>query len=161
MAIPQQLSQQNQQAQNQAQQHFQEIQKLYPSLAEPHRGAMIYAVNTAQKPKNDERICAVAGKVAVLTVNFKDKIEGDDVVLRGSVGPLKWDANYAADPHSVQNHFERTFTFPIPAAQNGDKLEFKLFNTKANAWSNNPGNWMVNLGEFGHHVVLGPMTVGF
>ncbi len=156
-----QVQTQSNQAQQQASHHFQEIEKIYPNLQEPHRGAMANAVKTAHHPHTDARLCAVAGKVAVLTVNFKDKIDGDDVVLRGNVGPLRWDANYAADSHSVQNPHERTFTFHIPPSQNGDTMEFKLFNTKANAWSNNTGNWPVNLGDFGHHVVLGPMTVGF
>ena len=131
---------------------FQGLNELFPVLPKPHSGAIGYAIAVANNPGIDAIVCKSAGKVVHITAGFFARIE-QEVCIRGNHSPLSWNTDKASDVQDSPNSHERTFTFPIPAEQGDDKIEFKLIiHQEGRVLWQKGNNCCIDLSQYGHIV---------
>lgn len=98
------------------------LQKLFPALPEPHKGAVIYASLVLNDPSFDTKFCEQVGKVVHITAKFSQKIDRE-IALRGEKGPLDWHINISPDK---SDHQQKTFLFHVLPNQMNETLVFKF-----------------------------------
>jgi len=151
--------------QQQAANHFSEIQKLFPQMPEPHRGVITHALNVCSNPAIDAECCKAAGKVVHIIVKMATRVE-QPVFLRGGLNTiLSWDSNRAAIPQgTTPDFYSREFVFHVPPAQMNEKFEIKFFSPLG---SSLPDRWSlgnnipVDLSTYGHIAVIEVTNVTF
>lgn len=124
-------------------------------LAEPLKGASLYAAMVAQDPKIDAKICSLVGKIVhvIASVPYGTQCP---ITIRGDKSPLDWYKDLPADEPLYGNApDDRTFTFHIPTSQMNEQIQFKLcmvVHPYDVRWSNNNNNsnWTVDLKSYGH-----------
>lgn len=136
---------------------FQQLETLYPNLAEPHKSNFSYAQMIAHDPSLDPIFCQAAGKTVHIIIKFSEKMD-HPVAIRGEKGPLNWNTNRAANPQMQANFYQREFTMQVPKEQMNDTLLFKCVvpgrtPQEAMRWQTGD-NCKVELKQFGHIAVV-------
>lgn len=137
---------------------FQDIENLN-KLNDPAKSTTEYAAHLVKNPEVDQDVCNAAGKVAFVTVRFKEKLD-HAVTIRGTgTSALDWNKDFAASKHEPTNFHERVFVINVPVNQMNNTLSFKFLTYTAEnkaRWSNGPNahnpnmNFTMNMSQFGH-----------
>jgi len=134
-----------------------QLKEASSQFPEPVRGTLNYAGDVSHDPGIDRFVCEQAGKVVRVFVRTEKPVD-QPLTLRGNLGPLTWNTDFADDKRSANETHLRTFTFQVPKEQIDDELQFKVL--KGSQWSVGE-NWARNMKSFGHLATIEVKDVAF